>query len=204
MKPIWKVCFKWWHLCFNPFDLNYWEVNIYILHVFDLRLQVTYDIQMAVGYALANSIWLSGPDGVVVVDTTESMEAAREVVHSMRQVIRGPIKGVIYTHSHPDHCFGTEVHCQAMYEMFVHTENQDLSWWQLYFHWWHRRLDIAVTTCGAEWRQRWHYDDSRFAVWPMYLGKSKAATRTALLQSVTIIATLGLDVYRLKNLHQRV
>ena len=64
---------------------------------------------MAIGYALANSIWLEGPEGIVVVDTTESMEAGRAVYNDMRKGIKGPIKAIIYTHSHPDHVYGAKV-----------------------------------------------------------------------------------------------
>ena len=64
---------------------------------------------MAIGYALANSIWLEGPEGIVVVDTTESMEAGRAVYNDMRKGIKGPIKAIIYTHSHADHVYGAKV-----------------------------------------------------------------------------------------------
>ena len=64
---------------------------------------------MAIGYALANSIMLDAPDGLIIVDVTESMEAARRVLEAFRKLTDRPIKAVIYTHNHADHVYGAEV-----------------------------------------------------------------------------------------------
>ena len=64
---------------------------------------------MAFGYALANSILLEGPDGIVIVDTTESLDAAEAIKAEFRRISTKPIKGIIYTHSHPDHTTGSSV-----------------------------------------------------------------------------------------------
>ena len=77
-------------------------------------------VYVALGYGMANSIWLSAPEGIIVVDTTESMESAQEVLTVMRTVLQGPIRGVIYTHSHIDHVRGTKViktHCVRLLHM---------------------------------------------------------------------------------------
>ena len=71
--------------------------------------QVVDGVHVALGYGMANSIWLSAPEGVIVVDTTESMESAQEVLTAMREVLQGPIRGIIYTHNHIDHVRGTKV-----------------------------------------------------------------------------------------------
>ena len=41
--------------------------------------KVTDGVHVAVGYALANSILVVAPDGVIVIDTTESSERMKEI-----------------------------------------------------------------------------------------------------------------------------
>ena len=64
---------------------------------------------VAVGYALSNSVMLEGPEGLVIVDTTESLDAAKEIQRDFRKISQKPVKAVIYTHHHSDHIYGTEV-----------------------------------------------------------------------------------------------
>lgn len=64
---------------------------------------------VAIGYGIANSIWIDGPDGAVVVDTMESVESARAVLAEFRQHSRQPVRAIVYTHSHPDHVGGAAV-----------------------------------------------------------------------------------------------
>lgn len=64
---------------------------------------------MAIGFAIANSILLEAPEGLIIVDTTENVEAAREVLQEFRKISVKPIKAIIYTHYHIDHVAGTEV-----------------------------------------------------------------------------------------------
>lgn len=73
-------------------------------------IQVTDGVWVAINYALGNVIVLDGPDGLIVVDTTESRDAAREIHRKLRTVSNKTIAAIIYTHSHPDHVQGTEVH----------------------------------------------------------------------------------------------
>ena len=68
--------------------------------------KVTDGVYQAVGYALANSIMIEGDDGIVIVDVTESVETAREVLAAFRQLTDKPIKALIYTHNHADHVLG--------------------------------------------------------------------------------------------------
>lgn len=65
-------------------------------------------VVVAVGYALANSVLVEGPEGVVVIDTTESIEAAREVMEAFGTVTNKPVVGVVYTHFHSDHINGAQ------------------------------------------------------------------------------------------------
>ncbi|MFP4004904.1 MAG: alkyl sulfatase dimerization domain-containing protein [Alphaproteobacteria bacterium] len=72
-------------------------------------IEVTEGVHVAVGFALANSILIEGEDGVIIVDTTESGEAAEEVLAEFRRITGKPVKAVIYTHNHADHIFGARV-----------------------------------------------------------------------------------------------
>jgi len=68
--------------------------------------KVTDGVYVAIGYALANSIMLEGEDAIVIVDVTESMESAREVMAAFREITDKPVAALIYTHNHADHVFG--------------------------------------------------------------------------------------------------
>ena len=70
---------------------------------------MTEGVYVAIGYALANSIMLEGPHGLVIVDTTENVAAAKEILKGFRNITDKPIKALIYTHNHADHTFGAQV-----------------------------------------------------------------------------------------------
>lgn len=72
-------------------------------------IDVAPGVRLAIGWGIANVIFLEGPDGVVVVDTMETQEAAAEVLAAYRKVSDLPIRALIYTHSHPDHIGGAGV-----------------------------------------------------------------------------------------------
>jgi alkyl sulfatase BDS1-like metallo-beta-lactamase superfamily hydrolase len=71
-------------------------------------VKVTDGVYVAIGYGLANSIMIEGPEGLIVVDTMGTMEEGRSVLEAFRTVSKKPIKAVVYTHNHPDHVFGAE------------------------------------------------------------------------------------------------
>ncbi|MFP6626553.1 MAG: alkyl sulfatase dimerization domain-containing protein [Deltaproteobacteria bacterium] len=76
---------------------------------FERRIyEVTDGVHVAVGYAMANSILIEGEDGVIIVDTTESLQSGREVREAFRTLTDKPVVAVIYTHNHGDHVFGGE------------------------------------------------------------------------------------------------
>lgn len=72
-------------------------------------VEVVDGVFVAIGYGIANSILLEGTDGVIVVDTMETAESAREVLAEFRKLTDKPVKAIVYTHSHPDHVGGARV-----------------------------------------------------------------------------------------------
>jgi len=71
--------------------------------------QVNSRVYVAIGFALANSIMIIGDNGVVIVDVTESLEAAAEIYEAFRTITTKPITDIIYTHNHADHVNGAQV-----------------------------------------------------------------------------------------------
>ncbi|TGL64244.1 alkyl sulfatase dimerization domain-containing protein [Leptospira sarikeiensis] len=69
--------------------------------------EVTPGIYSAVGYGIANSILIIGKDGLIIVDTMDDRKAGEEVFAEFRKISTLPVKAIIYTHSHPDHIFGS-------------------------------------------------------------------------------------------------
>jgi alkyl sulfatase BDS1-like metallo-beta-lactamase superfamily hydrolase len=93
--------------------------------VYDLQLDpyskphvpggLNYQTYTAVGYDLANSIMIVGPDkGIIIVDTLGDEQSAVEVAKLFRQRLNLPensplpIKAIIYTHNHIDHTAGVQ------------------------------------------------------------------------------------------------
>lgn len=72
-------------------------------------IEVTEGVHVAIGFGLANSVLLVGDDGVVIIDTMESAEAAQAVKQAFSAISTRPVKAIIYTHYHPDHTLGTTV-----------------------------------------------------------------------------------------------
>jgi alkyl sulfatase BDS1-like metallo-beta-lactamase superfamily hydrolase len=66
-------------------------------------------VYSAVGYGLANSIMIEGVDGLIIVDTLESNQAAEAVMAEFRKISPKPVKAIIYTHNHVDHVMGAKM-----------------------------------------------------------------------------------------------
>ncbi len=65
------------------------------------------NVYSAVGFGLANSILIEGKDGLIIVDTMESVENARMVLGEFKKISDKPVRAIIYTHNHVDHVLGT-------------------------------------------------------------------------------------------------
>lgn len=67
----------------------------------------------AVGYAASNVHFLVGAAGVVVIDTTETTQAAENILADFREISTLPVTTIIYTHSHRDHISGATVFAEG-------------------------------------------------------------------------------------------
>ena len=65
-------------------------------------------VYCAVGWQLTTTCMAVGDTGIVVIDPGENDEAAAEIMAEFRKITDKPIKGVVYTHRHPDHPFGVK------------------------------------------------------------------------------------------------
>ncbi len=70
--------------------------------------QVAEHFYVAVGYGNANMTMVVGTDGVILIDSLENADAAREAPADLRKAsnTNTPIRALLYTHSHPDHSSG--------------------------------------------------------------------------------------------------
>ena len=76
-------------------------------------VEVTDGVHVAIGYGLANSILIEGPDGAIIVDTMSSLQEGREVREAFREITGKPVKALIYTHNHADHVMGADAFADA-------------------------------------------------------------------------------------------
>ena len=72
-------------------------------------VKVADNVYVAVGFGLANSILIVGKDGVIIVDTLESVAVAKKVKAEFDKITDKPVKAIIYTHNHADHILGSGV-----------------------------------------------------------------------------------------------
>ena len=89
--------------------------------IFAKRIEKVGDnVYSAIGYGLANSIMIVVQGGKVIIDTTESVTAAREIKREFDRIAPGPVKAIIYTHSHADHILGASVFHEEGVEIWAH------------------------------------------------------------------------------------
>jgi cyclase len=66
------------------------------------------------GFAVeSNSLFVIGDDGVIVVDAQSNAATTRETLAALRALTDRPVKFVINTHWHDDHCIGNQVYAEA-------------------------------------------------------------------------------------------
>jgi alkyl sulfatase BDS1-like metallo-beta-lactamase superfamily hydrolase len=71
-------------------------------------VEITDGVCSADGYAFSNMFFVITDRSVVVIDTTESMAAARAALRDFRKMSALPISHLIYTHYHADHTGAAE------------------------------------------------------------------------------------------------
>jgi len=72
-------------------------------------LRVNDQVYCATDYAISNVLYVITGKSVVVIDTTESMAAARASFDEFRKICSLPVSHIIYTHFHGDHIRGAKV-----------------------------------------------------------------------------------------------
>ncbi|MEM7472912.1 MAG: alkyl/aryl-sulfatase [Pseudomonadota bacterium] len=77
----------------------------------------------AVGYAASNVHFLVGGSGIVVVDTTETTQAAENILADFREISALPITTIVYTHSHRDHISGASVFAEGQDVEIIAADN---------------------------------------------------------------------------------
>lgn len=68
-----------------------------------MHIKVTDGVYVAIGFGLANAVLIEGEDGVIIVDTMESAEAAAPVKAAFDSITSKPVKAIIYADFHSDH-----------------------------------------------------------------------------------------------------
>ena len=72
-------------------------------------IRVADGVYVAVGYSASNVILIQGDTGSIIVDTATDPVAARAIRSALGDLLRAPVRAIIYTHSHPDHTGGARV-----------------------------------------------------------------------------------------------
>ena len=75
-------------------------------------LEVIPGVHLAIGYGLANVVVVEAPEGLILIDTLESIRAAEQLlpwIETLRRDTGKDITDIIYTHNHADHVFGAGV-----------------------------------------------------------------------------------------------
>ncbi|MFK8031665.1 MAG: alkyl sulfatase dimerization domain-containing protein [Gammaproteobacteria bacterium] len=86
---------------------------------FQQRIEKVADgVWMAIGYGLANSILIEGDNGLIVIDTMETLQTGAAVAAEFRKLSDKPLAAIIYTHNHADHVFGA----QAFIDVLAHKD----------------------------------------------------------------------------------
>ena len=99
-----------------------------ILHSEEFKkeiIEVTDGVHMAVGFALANSMMIEGEGANIIIDTTGSVETAREVKNLFDEINSNPVAAIIFTHNHGDHIYGASVFAEGSNpDIYAHSTTQ--------------------------------------------------------------------------------
>ncbi len=79
-------------------------------------------VYYAVDFALANMVMIETREGLVIIDTTESLTAARTIMAEFRKISDQPVKVVLYTHNHVDHFRGTRACFEEGVKVIAHND----------------------------------------------------------------------------------
>ena len=72
-------------------------------------IRVSDGVYVAVGYSASNVILIQGDTGSIIVDTATDPVAASAIRTAFGNLLRPPVRAIIYSHSHPDHTGGARV-----------------------------------------------------------------------------------------------
>ena len=81
------------------------------------------NVYSAVGFAASNVHLIVGEAGVIVIDTTETTQAAANILAEFRKICDLPITTIIYTHSHRDHISGATVFAEGQDVELIAADN---------------------------------------------------------------------------------
>jgi alkyl sulfatase BDS1-like metallo-beta-lactamase superfamily hydrolase len=88
-------------------------------------IEVTEGVHMAIGFALANAMMVEGEDSNIIIDTTGTIETAREVKEIFQSINPNPVSAIIYTHNHADHVYGASVFAEESDpEIYAHSSTE--------------------------------------------------------------------------------
>jgi len=89
-------------------------------------IEVTEGVHVAIGYALANAILVEGVNSNIIIDTTGTIETAREVKALFDAINSNPIEAIIYTHNHGDHTYGATVFAEdSNPDIYAHDSTEE-------------------------------------------------------------------------------
>ena len=89
-------------------------------------IEVTDGVHVAIGYAPANAMLVEGENSNIIIDTTGTIETAREVKALFDAINSNPIEAIIYTHNHGDHTYGASVFAEdSDPEIYAHDSTEE-------------------------------------------------------------------------------
>ena len=71
------------------------------------------NVYQAFGFAASNVYMVIGLDGIIIIDTSETTTAAKNILAEFRKITDLPVKAIILTHSHRDHVSGASVFAEG-------------------------------------------------------------------------------------------